>query len=479
MCSLLPITLDVGTLMFSASMVAFMIVGVLATLWILHRSHVGGIGFWAVGALALSVGSLLFLFQRYALDVLSIVGANTLVLVGLHLVAVGVHRFGGRALGALAYASMAFSASTVAVLVAFVLTGSPGFRVRVVLMALSIALALGTSLRGLPRAAWRTLPGGLYAGAVGVVIAASVPRVVYTLLLPSGNTDLGGLSSFQAAFILVYFAACAALLVSLVLLVPYRLHEREQALRRRLDLLYREMNHRVRNNLNVVHHLLDRARDELETSPPRVALAQSQSLVSTITAMHQALHQSSEATGTGALNTYLAPLARQVLNSFGQSNVRLDLDLQPAQVDGATLKNCGLMVNELVTNACKYAFNEMEDGVLTLRLETRPHASSKRAPGEAANGPQRITLTVADNGPGLAAPWGAGTAQGTGFGQALVDGLAADLGATLDVHSSATGTRVSWTFDTPRPEPLAAPARPLGSEKNEQPTDSQDADLSP
>ena len=132
-----------------------------------------------------------------------------------------------------------------------------------------------------------------------------------------------------------------------------------------------------------------------------------------------------------------------MVDSFALPHIQLAVDVEPVYAEARTLKNCALMVNELLTNACKYAFPGQEAGALTVRL------TRLDAPNDSAT--QRIRVTVADDGMGLSAPWGSGRAQGTGFGQALVTALAEDLDAAFDVQADANGTQVTWTFDAPVP----------------------------
>jgi two-component sensor histidine kinase len=334
--------------------------------------------------------------------------------------------------------------------------------VRVVVSAGAVLVAAAAGLRGLPRALWRTLPGVLFGSAAVVVVLVCLVRVAQVLFF----LDVGGAASslLNTLLVGVYFVALTAQLVSLTLFVPQRLYEREQAMKARLDLLYRELNHRVGNDLNVIYNTMDLARANLDDdAPSRAVLAQSQNLVGTITAMHRALKPERDGTSGGALDDYLAMLARQALDSFRLPHVRLETDMDAVRADAKTLKNCGLIVNELVTNACKYAFAGRAEGAVTLRL-----ARTALPPKPGAPPRQRLQVTVADDGAGLAAPWGEGAAQGTGLGRALVDGLLRDLDATLDVATrpAADGTRFTWTFEANDPAADPAPADAGGSDSS-------------
>jgi anti-sigma regulatory factor (Ser/Thr protein kinase) len=89
----------------------------------------------------------------------------------------------------------------------------------------------------------------------------------------------------------------------------------------------------------------------------------------------------------------------------------------------------GLIVNELITNAVKYAFPDGRKG--TIRVSLSEFGT-------------RLRLSVRDDGVGLRAP-----VQGTGLGFHLVEALAKQLGSSVDIKSRERGTLISMTFDIP------------------------------
>ena len=90
---------------------------------------------------------------------------------------------------------------------------------------------------------------------------------------------------------------------------------------------------------------------------------------------------------------------------------------------------CGLLVNELIVNAYKYAFDEVAEGRLSIALEQ-------------LNG--KVKLSIGDDGPGL--PDDFESLVGTGLGSVLIQNFADQLDAEMDVTSDENGAIFSFTF---------------------------------
>jgi two-component sensor histidine kinase len=132
------------------------------------------------------------------------------------------------------------------------------------------------------------------------------------------------------------------------------------------------------------------------------------------------------------LAQYLPELAEDVLNAEGLGAVRLQVKAEPVQTSVTQAATLGLMVNELLTNALKYAFDE--DGAGDLLLSLRPV------------GDGRAEIVVSDSGPGFppeALNGGGGRAGSRG--RSLVDALARKAPALLTRENDG-GARVTVRF---------------------------------
>ena len=198
------------------------------------------------------------------------------------------------------------------------------------------------------------------------------------------------------------------------------------------EVLLREIHHRVKNNMQVVASLLNlQVASEKE---PRVveALRESQSRVNTMALVHEALYRS-ESMAAIHLDQYVSSLVNRLLALYSPLNSRIEtlVEIPPhltVSIDRAV--PCGLVLNELISNAIKYAFNRPIGGRITVtgRL-TRP--------GE-------LELTVADNGVGL--PEGREQVKSQTLGLSLVFSLVEEqLEGSVEIARSG-GTTFKLTF---------------------------------
>lgn len=137
---------------------------------------------------------------------------------------------------------------------------------------------------------------------------------------------------------------------------------------RRIHLLLREVHHRVKNNLQTVASLvqLQPMADETKRELRGRILA--------MAAVHEHLHRPGS-DGTVNLADYLGGLARAVNDGFG-GKVRLVLDLEPVHVGADVATSLGLITNELVSNANKYAYPDRAPGTFRIGLAPAAEASA-------------------------------------------------------------------------------------------------------
>ncbi|BAU94043.1 PAS sensor protein (plasmid) [Methylorubrum populi] len=202
----------------------------------------------------------------------------------------------------------------------------------------------------------------------------------------------------------------------------------------RQDLLLREVDHRVKNNLQLVASLLHLQSRSFQDAGLRTLVDGMIERVAAIGTLHTKLYQATDVHHVD-VGAYLADLARDTLATSGRGDtVRLDLDIDPvaaARVPARDAASLGLIVNELVTNALKHAFPNGRPGRLTLRL--------------AAIGPSGApTLEVEDDGIGrdagqLVSPR---PRAASGFGTTLLTMLAKQLRTEVAWEDATPGTRV-------------------------------------
>ncbi|HTX98540.1 MAG TPA: PAS domain S-box protein [Bacteroidota bacterium] len=198
------------------------------------------------------------------------------------------------------------------------------------------------------------------------------------------------------------------------------LHEKE--------ILLKEIHHRVKNNLQVVSSLLSLQADRIQDDQLKPILAESQSRVRAMALVHEKLYRSGNLAKIN-FGDYLTTMADDLTRSYGKPGIETATDIEPILLEIDTAIPCGLIVNELVTNALKHAFPGERRGTIRITL--------KQAGADGA------VLGVQDDGIGF--PFEAALKQKASMGMMLIDALADQISGTIRVDNS-TGTRFTLTI---------------------------------
>lgn len=189
------------------------------------------------------------------------------------------------------------------------------------------------------------------------------------------------------------------------------------------EMLLREIHHRVKNNLQVISSLLNLQAGSLEDSNAASAVLEGQSRVKSMALIHQNLYQNTDLRGVD-IGDYLRNLGAELINTFGM-NEKIDFSVDTAnlKMDIDTLIPLGLILNELLTNSLKYAFVELDKGLLSIRLSEKDN---------------QLNVLVSDNGVGFNEEK---IKLSNSFGWKLIHSLSRKLKAEIRIESNQ-GTQV-------------------------------------
>jgi two-component sensor histidine kinase/PAS domain-containing protein len=224
----------------------------------------------------------------------------------------------------------------------------------------------------------------------------------------------------------------------------------EQALREavaRQEVLLREIHHRVKNNLAVIASLFYLSSTHTADAGVVALLEDSRRRIRSMALVHETLYGSDNLARVD-MAQYTRILANEVMAAYRplSANVQLTCDLQPVSLSVDLAVPCGLILNELVSNAFKHAFPEGRAGVVHVSLQERTR------PGDRADGGTDCIMCVFDDGVGL--PPDLDVVTHHSLGLRLVRLLATQLRGvvTLERKSAGTKARVSFTRcdDDPR-----------------------------
>lgn len=199
----------------------------------------------------------------------------------------------------------------------------------------------------------------------------------------------------------------------------------------RNELLLKEIHHRVKNNLTVVSGLLELQSAYLEDSGMHLAMRESQNRVMSMGIIHQKLYQRDKLTAI-EMKDYFRSLSEVILDAFGdQDRIELQYSMEEIELNIDAAIPVGLITNELLTNALKYAFPDGRAGTIAVSLQYVAE--------------DILELRVADDGVGKAVN-GKGR---SGFGSQLVTLLTRQLKGELR-EEGENGTTVSIRFRKPK-----------------------------
>ncbi len=210
---------------------------------------------------------------------------------------------------------------------------------------------------------------------------------------------------------------------------------RLEAVVTRQAVLLREVNHRVANSLQLIASLVHMQVAALEDEAARNALQDTQTRIAAIMQIHRRLY-TSEDVQLVDMEEYLTGLVAELQQSLSavQRKRPIRLDTEPIRLNTDKAVSLGVVVAELVTNACKYAYPDGEDGEVRVALRRSP-ADTPTAAG--------LRLVVEDDGRGMSEGV---SPKGTGLGQKVIAAMARSLDSRVEFDPAHRGTRAVLAF---------------------------------
>ena len=202
--------------------------------------------------------------------------------------------------------------------------------------------------------------------------------------------------------------------------------------RNRAEALLMEVNHRVANSLTMVSALVSMQANSVRDVAAKNALAETRDRIYAVALVHRELYTTNDVRFV-LLDDYLGSLLRHLKTSVQDDMREIELRIQIAAIKMPIDQsiNLGVVVNEWVTNALKYAYPE---GRGEIRVELRQL------------GENRAELTVADDGVGTDL---LSKSKGTGFGSKILGAMAQTLAAEMKYEAGNPGTIARMTFPLP------------------------------
>jgi two-component sensor histidine kinase/tetratricopeptide (TPR) repeat protein len=195
------------------------------------------------------------------------------------------------------------------------------------------------------------------------------------------------------------------------------LHEKE--------ILLKEIHHRVKNNLQIISSLLSLQSRQIDDPKALEAIKEGRNRVNSMALIHKNLYQEENLVGVDAAE-YIDKLTASLMANYqiGEQEILVEKDIDQLQLDVDVVIPLGLILNELITNCLKYAFEEQDSCKIEMSLKKEQEG---------------LRLKVTDNGKGLPSDFNLDQLSSMGF--RLIKAFAQKLEAALNV-TSAGGTQV-------------------------------------
>lgn len=216
-----------------------------------------------------------------------------------------------------------------------------------------------------------------------------------------------------------------------------KLHEHTQSLQNSLrekEVLLKEIHHRVKNNLQVISSLLYLNSKKIKDTETQNMFKDSQNRVKSIALVHERLYQSKDL-GKIDFKEYVTRLTKDLFRSYAvnPSLIKLTIDINDIFISIDTAVPCGLIINEIISNAFKYAFPNPESRQKNCEIKISFNKIDNNI----------LLMEISDNGIGL--PEGIDVRKSQSLGLQLVDTLIDQLEGILEIDSS-NGTAFKFKF---------------------------------
>jgi len=194
------------------------------------------------------------------------------------------------------------------------------------------------------------------------------------------------------------------------------------------EIILREVHHRIKNNMNTVNSLLLLQACTLKDSAAVSALEDAGSRVQSMMILYDKLYQSADFDAMSAAD-YIPSLVDEILTNFpNKKSVKIEKKIDDFIIDSRKLQLLGIIINELLTNIMKYAYDERTDGLITVTAGLKDN---------------NVLFVIHDDGKGI--PESIDFENSTGFGLMLVNMMTKQLEGSIRIVREK-GTRIEMMF---------------------------------
>lgn len=203
------------------------------------------------------------------------------------------------------------------------------------------------------------------------------------------------------------------------------------------EILLKEIHHRVKNNMQVISSLLSLQSRTIKDRETLSKFIESENRIRAMSLIHEKLYQTENLSSINFAD-YIPNLARYLFSSYSRQadRIKLQLDIEPIALSIDTSIPCGLIINEVISNALKYAFPDEQRGEIMISFH-------RVGSGNGSDHTSDYQLTISDNGIGMSKVPDLTNIESLGL--KLIHSLVKQLNGTVDIHT-LHGTEFQITF---------------------------------
>lgn len=237
-------------------------------------------------------------------------------------------------------------------------------------------------------------------------------------------------AEIEAKEILIAALVIGLMLLLVIALLVYKNFRTAQKGKRSVEMLLKELHHRVKNNLQILSSVLSLQSQYLTDENAIHAVKSNEGRIQAMALIHRRLYSENENRSI-SIKEYVTELIESLVDSYGfhEKNLKLNITIQDIQVDVDKAIPLGLILNELVSNAFKYAYSNQNHPELMVSLDCE-HRSELR-------------IRIHDNGDGITI---SDENREGKFGVKMVDTLMKDLKGKYTVEGESGTT---YTLNIP------------------------------
>lgn len=150
-------------------------------------------------------------------------------------------------------------------------------------------------------------------------------------------------------------------------LVLFNLNKKNRAINHRNNILVQEQNHRVKNNLQIISSLLNLQANALQDPITKEAIENTQLRISSMIHLHRQLYDNDSVDKIDMVK-FISELTEDVLETYNLSQTEIRYAIEHIKLNADVAILIGLLINELITNSCKYALYNNPEPILTIAL---------------------------------------------------------------------------------------------------------------